>query len=201
MQLDLTYSTNVFLHKDDDRFQFVYGSQLYGTFFSIYAKFIGVPVDDHFLINKILVQGINYKGALNIDIENAYVKEKSDEFDNTSSQNALIIGIDVRATINAQPVTEEIIVDNLGSGISVPTDHILLIERKLKRMYQGNSSDLRDRAFVGGHFDSEFFVRDGLFIKDHQVPRMDANDTITKHNAEMMTPGVRCIPGVGTLKF
>ena len=39
-------------------------------------------------------------------------------------------------------------------------------------MYEGNSDKIEDQAFVHGKFDSEFFERDGVYVKrkekDHE---------------------------------
>jgi hypothetical protein len=49
-------------------YHFIYASQLYGTLFSIYAKFDGSPIDagKFFEINKISLKLLNYKGCINI---------------------------------------------------------------------------------------------------------------------------------------
>jgi hypothetical protein len=49
-------------------FHFIYGSQLYGTLFTIYARFEGKEIDNGggFRASKISMKLINYKGPLNI---------------------------------------------------------------------------------------------------------------------------------------
>ena len=63
------YSTNVVLEADSNRFQTLYSSQSYQSFYSVFGNFKVEENDSNsFEINSCNLEIINYKGDLNIEV-------------------------------------------------------------------------------------------------------------------------------------
>ena len=215
-QRDLEFSTTLNLQPDDgDRFQMVYTTQLYGTFFVLYARFevSESQSTDHIQLDNIEFLGVNYKGPICLEIENItatiesipanssdsnysdYDREVGSydaidmddpEYDNEpeSEAEAEEVGEETTETEEVEMkhiLYVELTLSGRGTGtftrpsekvlpvnLQVPKDATFRLERKLQslsRFEDNESLNLPEDAFWNGIFDSEFFVRDGFFVK------------------------------------
>lgn len=130
-------------------FQLAYSSQLYGTFFSVFAKVNTTQADDHsYILHDIEFTLINYKGLLNLYIRDTKFKAdtKGGEVlllvQAMSSNNEKALRLDCKDTI-------------FKKGNST-----LRISRRLKRMHSNSDNPT---ALENGVFDEEFYYREGKF--------------------------------------
>jgi len=194
-------------HKE--RNQMIYASQLYGTFFAIYAYFEAESTNNplHKKINRIQFNIINYKGPLDIGISEIkyYVNNRSFE-------------IKVRALID--PLTQHEIV--FSNGLLVKKEEEILFLRNLEPL--SSKSGDKNKYHV---FDSEFYARDGILtipkirheelslkqiVENLDVPENKSILTKQKNNLtkKQIYPypisipkayGPRCVPSVAKIIF
>src|SRR5689334_20081329 len=73
LDLITTADLNAEPARGKELYHFIYASQLYGTFFGIYANFAGdKTASGDYQINKITLRLVNYKGAVNIGFTDDY---------------------------------------------------------------------------------------------------------------------------------
>jgi len=165
---------------DHDNYQSVYGSQLYGTFFSLFARFQADKLEnDHdgksYLLNQIDFKLINYKGITNIGLNE--VSSISHE------NNALNLEVQIRALESKS----EISLKNLNLKLS--KNDRLIVNRKLLKLHPSG------QALENGIFDEEFYFREGPqpngeYKKKSPNPNTPIN---SKENVEY--PGFICTQG------
>lgn len=159
----------VSLNPKDDRYQLIYATELYSSLFAAYAKFdTSTNGDGTVKITQVEVVGINYKGPINLGI----VLAEYDEFvNNTHTLKLIIQANDTGIWSKSTSIT------NLN--IDVSDGHMLRVERKLLPMNNTITDPLEKRAFVQGKFDSEFFTRNGVFVKEKStIPEAEFNGVI-----------------------
>ncbi len=171
----MNLTANVLLNsKSNERFQYVYSSQLYGTFFNIYGKFNYDENSSKLISAQFSI--VNYKGAFNIGIKKVNFKgkklksikgyeleisnKKSKGFDvekevhnfksNDNSVNCISFNIHVQA-LNKNIVSKEILINEI---ILSSDNQFLEIHRKVKPIKRKYANKIV--------FDSEYFYRDGL---------------------------------------
>ena len=161
--------------RDNDNFQQIYASQLYGTHFCVYGKFHANFVSDKVLLDRVDLKLINYKGLYDIGI----VEDKTKAFQGTIIDFEDAIGVDlcVRG-----------LVDNPKPYITINFDDYDITKiknfdvfRTLLPLHDLNASGEKI-ALKNGLFDSEFFLRDGL-----AVPATRMTEPRTHHKS-----GFRC---------
>ncbi|NQZ77048.1 MAG: hypothetical protein HRT61_13240 [Ekhidna sp.] len=159
------------LKESDNRFQLVYATQLYGSLFALTARFQTEKLENgNIMIRQIDFVGVNYKGPLNLGIINLEVKKVPS---NKLEKGFLVVNITLQAN-DAMVFSREISKKGLDIEVDCSNDEkkMLKIHRSLAPMYEGNSDKIEDQAFVHGKFDSEFFERDGVYVKrkekDHE---------------------------------
>lgn len=133
--------------EDRKKFQVVYSSQLYGTFFSVYAcfKFTDTKVGGDFELVTFKIH--NYKGPINIGIKEVV-------YDSTEQQFL----ITVQGLGESKDDFEK--VATFKNGISFSASKPMKFERKLVPL-NDRDSDSNHMPFKHGFFDSEFYKRDG----------------------------------------
>ncbi|MEM9298920.1 MAG: hypothetical protein AAGA64_11075 [Bacteroidota bacterium] len=215
--LDLNFSTSINLSsKDNDRFQTLYSTQVYDTFFTLMAKF---EVDDltsgggKCLIKTIEFLGINYKGPINIKIEEISLEIKDTKLDKEGRNKMTYLYFDLkisgteRGTFSRLPASHPGVdpVDPrrvMTVNLEVPHFITFRIFRTLRTMNNieeregvtdaslipRKSYKLPDDAFWNGIFDSEFFYRDGFYIEPTMGLFPLVGDEIQNHeNGSMMS--------------
>lgn len=159
MKKSLSASVNF---NDNENFQAVYSSQLYGTFFMIYARFeTDYDEDDKaYQLKKAELFLANYKGTINLGIVQAefFLDKKSKEAG---------FKIEVQALYESKP--KDLIVNNIDEKFKFYRGNSNLhIVRKTKRMHQvGKLSANKAPAIKNGIFDDEFFYREGPIMGDY----------------------------------
>ena len=147
----LYFSSNVFLNEqNNDRYQLVYSSQLYGTFFSVYGKF---TVSNNTL-KAVKLKLINYKGVLNLNLTDFVIADsfKSVEVQDLMKNNKEVTLDCLQIGIKVKAFSEE---KNMEQTCNIPLPeesgtHYLEVSRTLIEMDPNH--------FV---FDEEFKWRDG----------------------------------------
>ncbi|NVJ63442.1 MAG: hypothetical protein HWD84_04345 [Flavobacteriaceae bacterium] len=129
-------------------YQAIYASQLYGTFFSVFAKFTCQNIQsDHYIIEKIDFKLINYKGVVNLGISN--VQGVFDVIDDEGNQRKLV-------NLEVQGLNSNDEFEFNCSGLSLPKNDLFILQRTLKPMHNHGS------AIDNSVFDDEYFYREGL---------------------------------------
>ncbi len=152
---------NVNLHNTSD-YQLIYSSQLYGTFFNLYAKFDASLNGDIYTIKTISLKVINYKGIVNIGISRA-----SQLLPDPNDTNGHVLNLEVQA-LNGNTDVE---LKNLNYAIKRGEN--LNVDRKLIPMHT-NGNPMNNSLF-----DEEFFFREGVYA-DNKFPRRkpDPNEVV-----------------------
>jgi len=197
MKPHLDYSSNIFLHSGEDtRFQFVYGSQLYGTFFGLFAKF-KFDIDSSKQsanIKRIDFELINYKGILNIEIESIDVYPNYEEIE--TKNDVLYIDLFVKAGIGDHKPTIGY-TKEFSKSIKVTNGSYFSIYRTLLPLKSDSDSDQNTYKNV---YDSEFHERDGKISglrKLAEFPdlfKYQSKDENDKSLASKRIASIRCQP-------
>ncbi|MGB3466216.1 MAG: hypothetical protein WBA74_13140 [Cyclobacteriaceae bacterium] len=217
--MKLEFSSNLSLNEEDaHRYQFVYATQLYGTLFGVYARVHSEVSDHEAKLTKIDFIGINYKGDNTISLLSHFDKPTYAKNQETGVR-VLQIKLEVQAGRNAPQHIDPVTLDLAGTfhedEFVLRRGDYLKIQRMLIPMVTDDSLPLVERAFYNGHFDSEFYVRDGLFVKykdqnpdDIDYDRSDLifdnvreNPAIDEQDSGNLLGSIRCTPGYNKIYF
>ena len=142
-----------------DEYQAIYDSQLYGTFFAIYAKLtINNLGTGEYTLQKAELFLLNYKGNLDLGIVQAEFKIAE-----TPPPNKKVVGgifkIEVQAkyTNPTTPILDNVIKKTFKI---YNKKSFLFVDRRLKRLHPQNATN--GIALKDGIFDSEFYYREGF---------------------------------------
>lgn len=197
------------LKESDNRFQLIYATQLYGSLFALTARFQTERMDNgNMMIRQIDFVGANYKGPLNLGIINLEVKKVPN---NKLDKGFLEVNVTLQAN-DAMVFSREIQKTGLDIEVDCGNDEekMLKIYRSLAPMYEGNSDKIEDQAFVHGKFDSEFFERDGVYVKKKEKAhenQFEETDIIEIPDFSDPTNGIkdifgpRCVIGESLFTF
>ena len=207
-----TYSTTLDLTPEaPERNQFIYASQLYGTFFAVYAIFHTTKVKDDsnkIKIDKIIFNILNYKGPIDLGITSVNYDFKEEMF-----------YLHVKALTRPETQHE---CDFGVKGLEVAKGEYLRFYRELDKMTPDRGDE--DKWHV---FDSEFYIRDGVQkipkIRFDQIPgqeikvllseeankkvlvrqgNFDLNEVLVEKNGNTPhAPGNRCVPSTARVMF
>jgi hypothetical protein len=215
-------STNVSLRAEDkDRYQFLYATQLYDTFYGVYGKFFCRPNPndpESVFLDRIDFIGINYKGPSTLKIYeqsdltgHIHVKDEPVIYDENLPK---MIKIDL--WLQADSGSPNALLDEphidftkypiVNKDYSVKTGDYLRIERKLMPMNPDTTVHDREQAFVNGHFDGEFWERDGISFKKKKEDALTVdfsnssvshdNDFDKEKELKLMAPSINCVPSM-----
>ncbi len=174
----MEYIGNINLSNQDD-YQAIYASQLYGTFFSVFGKFTCSKSDkDEYILEKIAFKIINYKGVINLGISNV---KGIYEIPNDNGIIQKTINIEVQALNTA----DEFELD--CTGVKLKKNELFIAERTLKPMHNG-------MALNNSAFDDEFYYREGMPEEGGFQARINPVPVSTYNpNVEAMaSPGTKC---------
>ena len=173
---EATYYTSIVLSDGrSNDFQLVFASQVYGTFFGIYARFDFTRQSERFKLNKITFRIINYKGQINIGIDAV----KPPEYNKNDPKNLNFIFY----LKGYMPPLQDYECDFTRDEIYLEDGSQITFKRSMR-----NFTERPDDTFNMGVFDDEFYFRDGLFpIK---APVSDLEDAIEAHYPNRI--GKRC---------
>lgn len=148
-------SANVHLSSiSNNRYQHIYSSQLYGTFFSIYGRF---TITEAHVLTKVDLKLVNYKGILNIGIKSFQPPkietiDLTDEFINQPEGKKSCLHLEVDLVGFSNNFEAE---NNCNIPIDVTnSDFYVVVSRYLDEM---NTAGINAPIF-----DEEFHYRDGL---------------------------------------
>ncbi|MAZ27482.1 MAG: hypothetical protein CL868_10455 [Cytophagaceae bacterium] len=182
---------------DRKKYQLVYCSSLYDTFFCVYAKFKfekseGEDHDAEFSKAKFKI--FNFKGPVNIGLKEVIYDAEKQEF--------LLL---VQGLCDAPEDFKEEATFWGGSGFSF--DKPLKFERKLLPLNDGDS-DENPMPYKHGFFDSEFYKRDGTSHIRRPMDEEafdDLSEASTLYNGlpeNGFAPGnLRCIRSTSYIRF
>lgn len=147
----MEFSSNVHLHSDNnDRYQLIYTSQNYGTFYGVFGKF---SVEAQTL-KKVDLKLINFKGEVNLGIYHAEFIGFGEE----DIERLLTEGIDtvkcgiINLHVRALEVKKDFTNINISCNLEDLKDHYLSIRRSVVPINKECSEV----------FDTEYYYRDGL---------------------------------------
>ncbi len=196
---------------DCKNFQFLYGSQLYGTLFGIYGKFNTTSVDNAYHIKHIEFKTVNYKGILDInisDIKRPVSMDYQPPQDPNANEDAplppiqkvLVFLLEVQALKDRDLDIQfmNFIDENGGdaNGITVNQNNFLHIDRRLKKMHENGE------ALKNNIFDTEFYYREGMLQDGEAYTTVDhAPDTLSSSPASLFMSHSGGICPRGTVKI
>lgn len=153
----MDFSTTVVLSpEENDRYQAVYASQHYGTFYGIYGKFTVEKQKDIIFLHRIDLKLINYKGVLNMSMSKELeVDENAKEL--IRNIRVVLLKVKVQAKLDnsndeSHYIFEKPLEVHKGTFFSVVSELVPLCGTKGSEM----------EPEVCGVFDNEFYYRDGL---------------------------------------
>jgi hypothetical protein len=152
-------------------------SQVYGTFFGIYARFELLKMGNRNKLNQIHFRIINYKGLINIGIDKVKLPPNSGRDPNKISINFILKGY-------MKPV-QDCICDLVDENIFLANGTEITFTRIMSE-FVANADD----HFNEGAFDEEFYFRDGLFPISAPVSRLE--DEIEAQSTSGPKLGKRC---------
>jgi hypothetical protein len=139
--------------------QEIYSSQLYGTFFGIFASFDceDKKSNDSYILKKMKLRIINYKGICDLGITNAEIYQ-------IENLPKYILKIEVQAIhgLKSYPLECE--------NLEIPKKNAeILVDRRVKKIHSDES------ALKNGIFDNEFYYREGLADENENLPFPNRN--------------------------
>ncbi|WP_430967327.1 hypothetical protein [Spongiimicrobium sp. 2-473A-2-J] len=160
---------------NESDYQNIYSSQLYGTFFMVYAKFSTETCDGGYKIKSITLRLLNYKGPINLGITRAKLVRMIHP-DATS----VLLKIEVQAL---QPSNVDVTVD-VARDMECSIGGVLQVVRGLKSL----GSD-----FVGEVFENEFKYREGFEKSSNGdiEPVSECREPEPENNYDMIEDGVQ----------
>ncbi len=194
----IEFSSNLSLCDDDDknRFQFLYGTHLYGTLFGVFINFGWHEQSNASTrtLDKITFVGVNYKGPVNLELvpdphkpNEIFIESGNEPAWKDGEVSGFQMNLWVRASQNqTNPKLTRLDLDVAKIRNLQPLQHgnYIRVDRKLQRMNpaittipeepNARKDALRKGAFVNGQFDSEFYERDGAYVR----PARGASTTI-----------------------
>lgn len=199
--VDLNYTMDDFIENEVKNtkpvYHFIYASQLYGTFFGIYAQFVREEnkVDDqkNFKISKIELKLLNYKGIINIGFTSHSHSQDRDGTRITFRVRGASSNFE-KPLILDPPITVEkgkrtlIIFNRILQPLPDFDGYFDDRQRSDDSQCSEASSKLTDEPPISTLFDSEFNDRDGIdFYNNDLKPGLYEND-----NETLMAVGHRC---------
>lgn len=200
----MDFSSTILLNPDIDRFQAVYAGQIYGTFFGLFTR-CEFETKHHqpgisALIKKMNFILINYKGEKNVEISCNFPKPELIPIESDlPGDKKKIIKINMKARINsgAKAIQENLELDFtkwFKDGVTVEQKDNIQFYRNTERLNPNSKDSLEDRAFVDGMFDSEHYIRDGIFV----IPKPEIDYTEEKYQIrdwDISFGSPSCTPG------
>lgn len=179
--------------RDHKNHQLIYTSQVYGTFFSVYAKFnidedqstINSDLDtkSSFWVKSIDFEVINYKGLINIGLADVilpvhYMDEVNETLNQESQNTIKVFNLVMRGMggFNQEGTTDGLLKTSISKDLEmeIKSDDTMYFKRTMKRLHEDG------REVGNGIFDEEFYYREGIppfkarkeIIPDEAMPNL-----------------------------
>ncbi len=178
---------------DENIYQFIYGSQLYGTSFAVYGLFDCTPFEDNSTkINRIRFKLINYRGCVNIGVD--HIEELIIRKGNLLLP---VIKIFVRPLTPSFKSIDYYIKDE---DLRVSNDQPFFVKRLAmpfdSRIVGSNESGRGQEKIF---FDTEFNYRDGYF--ETFEPKREGHADAPEFGGPLPFPSPRCIQAIVRVKI
>lgn len=175
----MNFSTTISLSSEDNsRYQAIYASQQYGTFYGLFGKFDIEKRGKRTLLHGIDLKLINYKGILNMSIETGPDSVALDEEARETVRDipVILLKVEVRAKIQDPNYDSSLrllkpIEVKKGTFFSVISEVLPISGHKDTKV-----------PFVDGVFDNEFFFRDGLPNVERKITKIPLENGSKKDN-------------------
>ena len=175
------FSSTIELLDQDDRAQKIYGSQVYGTFFSIFVNLNTREVDeDHIEITSATFDLVNYNGPINIGIRSIGIPQLYRE-------RFLVLPIEVQG-LHPNLQLQDVSFGGEDGPLVVKKElkNYLIVQRSLCPLnYPDAHGDMEERAMCHHVFDAEFYNRDGIgdesFNERHRLPQPSLDQIISEY--------------------
>jgi len=164
------YSAFDLSERGQGNFQLVYASQLYGTFFSVYASFETEIIKDECFIKKADFELVNYKGNIDLGLKDITYCDTEKLFH-----------------IHLQGMLEQRVINDAKAfkKLCLKKGQILTFKRKLFPFADSNT------GLSKGVFDSEFYLRDGIWTVERI--RLEDREKESELDSLDFAPSPRCI--------
>ena len=164
--------TNLNLKPNKNHGQSIYNSQLYGTFFGVYAFLETKETKDTEVreITSMKLQVINYKGELDLGIEEAIYEPNGNAGDFSGGTLRITVKAMVSNAINRNKKvkTDNIEVQNIAGKQFERGKSFINVKRYVRPIHAEKSKD--SIGLKKGVFDSEFHYREGIvFDKEYSL--------------------------------
>lgn len=163
-----------FILNDEDRYQAIFASQNYGTFYVIYAKINFkkqiINNEEVSVLDNIDFKLINYKGLINLGFLNDKGKGIDIRFDERYGELKLLL------KIKGLKTNDQAIKKYEGNPIKYSDIKEVYIDRKIKKLAENGERE------VNGVYDTEYFFRSGQDSFERKPSRgmSEEEDTITR---------------------
>jgi len=176
------HSTNLELESSSNRLQTLYSSQSYNSFYSIFGRFDITKNDSgSFSLSTCNLEIINYKGPINMIIEEANIKKLDKKTAN--GNNIFHLQLNTRALLtepSPNQYEKECVLEMNNSEIF--KGDVLIVTRELLSFTCENIKQIKAKidsaktpedaqkiitkdSLKNGFFDSEFYYRNGKLVK------------------------------------
>ena len=181
------FSSTIELLDQDNRAQKIYGSQVYGTFFSIFANFETRDIDEeHIEITSATFDLVNYNGPINVGIRSIGPPE-------IIRKRFVVLPITIQG-LHPSLTQPDVSLEG-GKGpiiIKKSLKNYLIVQRSLCPLnYPDDSGDMQQKAMCHNVFDSEFYNRDGIgdesFNERHRLPESSLSKIIDEYEDQTET--------------
>ena len=207
------FSSTIELQDQDNRAQKIYGSQVYGTFFSVFVNFKTKEVDkEHVEIVSATFDLVNYNGPINVGIRSIGPPELVRE-------RFLVLPITIQG-LHPGLTHEDVTLTGKYGPIILKKSLVnyLIVQRSLCPLnYPDAHGDMQERALCNNVFDAEFYNRDGIggesFNEKHRLPESSLSHIINEfedQSAEIpalsdeesrLMDGYRCMHSISKIMF
>ncbi len=168
----MDFSTTILLTpKESNRYQAIYASQQYGTFYGLYGKFDIEKKGKKTFLKRIDFKLLNYKGILNMSLEgnpdSIIVDEKAKE--TIREIPVVLVKVQLRAKVQ-EPKYDDFI--EFIDPIRIKKNMYFSVLGEVLPLNENDTTDETDPAFCGGVFDDEFYFRDGMVHKKRKITKI-----------------------------
>lgn len=148
---------------DTANYQAIYSSQVYGTFFVVYGKFMIREEEGLYLLEGANLRVVNYKGLINVGITKAKLQIQLDMATGENIGGRLII--EIQGVPQNDPATTDVDVEINGVNNVIPfpkATSYLWVDRRMKRLHDRTGMSQDAENLLKNIFDEEFYYREGV---------------------------------------
>ncbi|WP_299684209.1 hypothetical protein [uncultured Dokdonia sp.] len=149
--VDFSQLSGTFILNDNGRYQAIYGSQNYQTYYTIYANF----TFENDILQTIDLELINYKGIINM----GFLNPNGGDIAVNLSEDVLVLDMPIKG-MTGHTHTQ---IDVSSKNINISNINNINVFRLLHPLFS------HSRHMENNIFDSEFFYRNG--IDESPIPR------------------------------